>query len=544
MDIKTSQKASAIRNLQPRAPAAIYNDDSDDDESGEGSLSSDYKAQHKTTLDLIDFFKNAPPPPVPTLPPVVVDEKKKRSLLQRLKARKTSGSSVGRDSNRNGGAAVPPRKTSPISISNKFGEATLPNGKKYIMLAVDPKDKDSGALAADSTAKRLSMGVLGEDSRPKRESRLNNSNFLVTTTIQGDPNTNGINDSHKRGSVGSDKRRSIIIQAGGGEGSSFSLDSTPFLLDNFALDTEFIMPSTETNPSRQQSNVLSPTTAGHTSNVLTDNVSKQGAKINPMGEEAVSKALASRIANHKAQIANGMQIESAIEGCIAAELLKAPEVVLPRPVPRKKVRHVQIQTQYCVTRPMYSQTEPIGPLVENSEMKELGTQTSSVIPAGTAEMGTSTETEPTPSSTTKTAGTKTSKETSTSTTDTSTDTQTYPSNSPPPLTAKEREEFVRLRQQNVALRVRVASLQRDLAAETRARTRTAVAMQDTREKFEMLSAVAYKKLKEMIFQRHILEMEVRELRAQVDMQAEEKEMFNQQQQHQYQDEFMISVGLE
>ncbi|KAG0037195.1 hypothetical protein BGZ89_008276, partial [Linnemannia elongata] len=55
----------------------------------------------------------------------------------------------------------------------------------------------------------------------------------------------------------------------------------------------------------------------------------------------------------------------------------------------------------------------------------------------------------------------------------------------------------------------------------RARTRTAVAMQDTRDKFEMLSAIAYKKIKEMIFQRHVLEMEVRELRAQVDMHAAE-----------------------
>lgn len=59
-------------------------------------------------------------------------------------------------------------------------------------------------------------------------------------------------------------------------------------------------------------------------------------------------------------------------------------------------------------------------------------------------------------------------------------------------------------------------------------------MQDTREKFEMLSAMAYKKLKEMIFQRHVLEMEVRELRSQVDMQVEEKEMIHQQSQHSYQ----------
>ena len=87
--------------------------------------------------------------------------------------------------------------------------------------------------------------------------------------------------------------------------------------------------------------------------------------------------------------------------------------------------------------------------------------------------------------------------------------------------------------------MQVASLQRDLAAETRARTRTAVAMQDTRDKFELLSAMAYKKIKEMIFQRHVLEMEVRELRAQVDLQAEDgaesyQQRLYQQQLHQHQ----------
>ncbi|KAF9535896.1 hypothetical protein BGW38_010398, partial [Lunasporangiospora selenospora] len=69
------------------------------------------------------------------------------------------------------------------------------------------------------------------------------------------------------------------------------------------------------------------------------------------------------------------------------------------------------------------------------------------------------------------------------------------------------EELVLLRQNNSQLQNHVTTLQRDLAAETRARTRNAVAMQDTRDKFELLSAMAYKKLKEMIFQRHVLEME-------------------------------------
>jgi hypothetical protein len=69
-------------------------------------------------------------------------------------------------------------------------------------------------------------------------------------------------------------------------------------------------------------------------------------------------------------------------------------------------------------------------------------------------------------------------------------------------------------------------------------------MQDTRDKFEMLSAMAYKKLKEMIFQRHILEMEVRELRAQVDLHSEvsvvrEGEiLFRQEQQQQQQQQMM------
>ncbi|KAF9954161.1 hypothetical protein BGZ70_010646 [Mortierella alpina] len=82
------------------------------------------------------------------------------------------------------------------------------------------------------------------------------------------------------------------------------------------------------------------------------------------------------------------------------------------------------------------------------------------------------------------------------------------------------QELAQLRQHNTQLQSQVVTLQRDLAAETRARTRTAVAMQDTRDKFEMLSAMAYKKLKEMIFQRHVLEMEVRELRAQVDLNSD------------------------
>ncbi|KAF9332812.1 hypothetical protein BG006_004310, partial [Podila minutissima] len=87
--------------------------------------------------------------------------------------------------------------------------------------------------------------------------------------------------------------------------------------------------------------------------------------------------------------------------------------------------------------------------------------------------------------------------------------------------AELQQALLQMRQQNTQLQSRVITLERDLASEMRARTRTAVAMQDTRDKFEMLSAMAYKKLKEMIFQRHVLEMEIRELRAQVDLQGED-----------------------
>ncbi|ORY99540.1 hypothetical protein BCR41DRAFT_364060 [Lobosporangium transversale] len=98
----------------------------------------------------------------------------------------------------------------------------------------------------------------------------------------------------------------------------------------------------------------------------------------------------------------------------------------------------------------------------------------------------------------------------------------------------ESNEIVQLRQQNALLQAQLASLQRDLVAETRARMRTVIAMQDTREKFEMLSAMAYKKLKEMIFQRHVLEMKVRELRAQVDVQSSQGGMLLRHEQMQLQ----------
>ncbi|KAG0235709.1 hypothetical protein B0O80DRAFT_505122 [Mortierella sp. GBAus27b] len=528
MDTIARQKSSIIRNLQPRAAAAIYHNDSDDDESGTRVLSADYRAQHKTTMELIDFFKNAPPPaPVtPVLPPpVAVDEKKKRTLLQRLRSRKASLG--GRSSTKDvtiAPAPPLPGKTSSISSASKLGEvATLPNGKKYVMIAVDYKDEDKdagitstassvvGATIAGSS-KRLSMSNMGEDSRSKRESRMG---IQITTTFQDDTNTNGTNN---QGSLVSDKRRSIIIQAGGGEGSSFSLDNTPFLLDSFALDADYVMPSKPGDQEQSPQSEQPADTLSRRETKVKFNISDQ----HPLDEEALSKALADRIASHKAQVAKNLSSNDSI----ASDLLKAPEVIMPRTTARKKVRHVQIQTQHCVMRAMHTQTESVESLARASEVKVFGTQTSTAgSSTSTAEIGTST-----------------SKESSTSTTSTSTD-----SNSHSPLTSKEQEELVQLRQHNAALLAQVATLQHDLTAETRARTRAAVAMQDTREKFEMLSAMAYKKLKEMIFQRHVLEMEVRELRAQVDMQAEEKEMIYQQQQshqqHQYQNQQgYVTVG--
>jgi len=207
---------------------------------------------------------------------------------------------------------------------------------------------------------------------------------------------------------------------------------------------------------------------------------------------------------------------------------------------------------------MYTQTEPLDP--RDLEVKEFSTQTS------TNEMATSTELDAleTASVATSTATTlvgsmasgpftlhpppipgriTTSKvatlvatlsanannantKPSVNTAATSTDTLVSPltpvspfttSSSSSPLSPQEQEELTLLRAKNATLQAEIQSLKRDLASEMRARTRTAVAMQDTRDKFEMLSAIAYKKIKEMIFQRHVLEMEVRELRAQVDM---------------------------
>ncbi|KAF8974071.1 hypothetical protein BGZ46_009820 [Entomortierella lignicola] len=583
---------SPFRNLQPRAAAAISFNDSDDDD---GSLSADYKAQRNTTKELVDFFKNAPPPPPPpSLPPIAAEEKKKRTLLQRLRSRKSS--LTGKDFlSRSNVESSSVRGTSSSISANSRGEvATLPNGKKYIMIAVDYKSKgdevvggggdtapnafpaSTGRPLVLGSPKRLSANNPADNFVSKRASILNNNpNFQMTTRIQ----ENSSNDENKGLSVGTDKRRSIVIQAGGGEGSTFVLDNTPFLLDNFALDTDYITASigADQSQARQLPNGqfnseansgghrrIHSARSGHSQQgveygskrgtKVTFNIDGQQQQPEAMSEEALSKALADRIASHKAQIPNSISENTVIaitNDPSFQEPPKLPEILLPKPVSRKKVRHVQIQTQHCILRPMYTQTEPIESF--SQEAKEFGTQTGAEGSIdGLTDVGTNTDSDSTAVTPTKlrpslevanlvaSPGQQPStKSTSTSTTiATSTAEGISLAISTTPLTSKEQEELIQLRKQNAALQAQVASLQRDLTAEIRARTRAAVAVQDIREKSELLSSMAYKKLKEMITNRHILEMEVRELRAQVDMQTEESDLYNQHGQQGY-----ITVGL-
>ncbi|KAG0031899.1 hypothetical protein BGZ81_000329 [Podila clonocystis] len=602
-----------MRSLQPRAAAALdFNDDSDDDDGG--LLSADYKAQRRTTQDLVDFFKNAPPPP-PTLPPIVEEEKKKRTLLQRLRSKKSNSSINGSTGN----GTIPNRSSvlvsgngSNISTStaltskNKGRDeptmGTLPNGKKYIMIAVDYKDKDgagggstesgsalaSGASSLNNASRRGTSSIatgsssrrqsraLDDDAVAKRMSTLSN-HITTTTTVYDGSNANG-----------SEKRRSILLQptVPSTEGSMFGLDS---MLGNFAIDTDFMSASskpvgagsadgtngTSTARPNSKSSGSGPNSAGSNGpggEDMSRNGSKRGNKVTfnitpgqavPLDEAAVDEALSQRLAAHKAQQqANGIISKSTSPNGAnpgPRTLEDFPEITLPKPVSRKKVRHVQIQTQHCIMRPMYTQTEPMD-VVHDLEVKEWGTQTSdSASEAGTSTTGTvvaeTTSTsvgttngtkgtmttarpnskvaslvaslsQPTAATTTTQAPAMNSRGQSTGSTQTTTttsaaqttDKETDFSNATP---AELQQALLQMRQQNTQLQSRVTTLERDLASEMRARTRTAVAMQDTRDKFEMLSAMAYKKLKEMIFQRHVLEMEIRELRAQVDLQGED-----------------------
>ncbi|GJJ71233.1 hypothetical protein EMPS_03583 [Entomortierella parvispora] len=576
------RKPLALRNLQPRAAAAVnfaddFSDDDDLDEfGGHGSsyLSSDYKAQRRTTQELVDFFKSAPPPSPPRdLMPIA--EEKKKTLLQRLRSRKLSASmgAVG------GRLGLPGTNSSISGMSDTTGgssasgTATLPNGKKYVMIAVDYDGKD-GKPPKPS----------GSDSG---DSLLSNNPSIQVTSSAKDKGVSGsgvVHYAHQgtgtgRGdtaSLGGDQRRSIIIQAGGGEGSSFILDSSPFLLDNFALDADYIM--TGANPDtidgqlghRRTGSSKSGQSQGADSiggEDMRRGGSKRGNKVKfnmpgdmpsavVLDDDALTKALNDRMANHRAQLAQHPEMATGTgdsgPGGDKEEI--PPEVVLPKPVARKRVRHVQIQTQHCVMRPMYTQTEPLESMAHDLEVKEFSCQTDSDDASSTVASTATMTTNMTSSSTTARSKaahlmTKPIYITSTSTTSISTSTSTvtspttprgaeagslamYNGSSLPPTTlpANEAEELIMLRQQNATLQTQVAHLKRDLASEIRARTRTAVAMQDTRDKFEMLSAMAYKKLKEMIFQRHILEMESRELRVKVDMLTEEGDLYNPHQQ--------------
>ncbi|KAG0319010.1 hypothetical protein BGZ99_005343 [Dissophora globulifera] len=692
----TIHKAT-LRNLQPRAAALIefHESDEDDDDSisgngsngsgrrrittsgrgmgaasnasangnggggaigigiGAGGLSAEYRALRKTTEDLVDFFKNAPPPPsspatllmVPR--PLAVDEKKKRTLLQKLRSRKSNlgsmsfgGSTHSRDRDRNS-VHVPPTQgrgtVSSVSTASRGEVATLPNGKKYVMIAVDYKDSKTpsniSAIAGAASVRTpstinpaIGRPILGKDRDVgvKSESILSaNPLIQVTTAIENDKiqngnnhhsnsNSHGGNSKHvqngsQRTSFGSDNRRSPTIQAGTGEGSLSILDSAPFLLDNFSLDSEYIADQSKSRQQQHQhqhqqtqqplhNHLGSRRTSSSKSGKIQRGTSETGSKRSTrvtfniadsqenqtsMDEDTLSKALAGRIANHKAQIAKGMvpqdstsaaaaDTNATLESTTAQQQARTriSDIQLPKPVTRKKVRHVQIQTQHCIMRPMHTQTEPIESLTRETAVKEFSTQTTMTaegstasVVSGSMDVGTSTDTETTVGSlkvaslvasfsqspATRTTSTSTSSSSSTSTstitTTTSVSTATTTGSSLPdksaPLSTAEQQELLQLRQQNATLQAQVATLQRDLAAETRARTRTAVAMQDTRDKFEMLSAMAYKKLKEMIFQRHVLEMEVRELRAQVDIQTEVH-----RQEGEYDDEYEDSYGYE
>ena len=455
--------------------------------------------------------------------------------------------------------------------------------------------------------------------------------------------------SNLNGSGAGETRRSILqtntTESSSNDGSKCLLGGSSFLLENFALDTDFMGQATGVGASgggpisselKKSASNKSGAAAGGRGAGISRTGSKRGNKVKfsllggpnadggePMDETVVAEELAQRLASYKAQ-QQGKSTTTATTTTTSTSTTTTtdgsgsstsqekqqqdyPEIVLPKPVSRKKVRHVQIQTQHCVMRTMHTQTEPYENLVHDLDIKEWSSTPPSV--SGSTEVGSMTAGSTITSSsdgvpnlsgkkdasmgivasarsnskvaslvasltqstaaTTATTTTLATRSAATSPTTTSpptpfpnpTDSNSAPLKSPttptvpsafleastatePPASpttdpSNLREELALLREQNATLHSKVSSLERDLAAETRARNRTAVAMQDTRDKFEMLSAMAYKKLKEMIFQRHILEMEVRELRAQVDLSSEvsvvrEGEMmFRQEEQQQY-----------
>ncbi|KFH72354.1 hypothetical protein MVEG_02645 [Podila verticillata NRRL 6337] len=551
-------------NLQPRE-TAMNMEYNDSDEDSDGYMSSEFKAQRRSTQELVDFFNNNTPAPrpAPSLPPIFEDEKKKPTLLQRLRPKKPgqSGPSTFYPTQQQ---PLSPGSNSTLNLNPSEG-ATLPNGKKYVMIAVDYKDKDkvpssaigvrtSGTKSLELTRTTGGTQGGGEDILSARDS------IFIPRQVMAK-----IEDTRDQTS---DKRSTYRSS---GEDVLFFLDNSPFLLDNFTLDNfsldgDFVVspttadsnsdssqrhprrqtldytqyvPSTqyvprhkratsESQPVVEQVQVEQERRAPKRGNKVTFSIDTERHPSND--EDSLSKILSQRIASHKEQQAKNESMMTETDILIPEPSSPSSpsetstsssshsghnlEIVLPKSSSRKKVRHVQIQTQHCLMRPTFTQTSPADVAGQNVQAQEWGTQTTQ----GRNEMGTSTSTE----DDSKHVSPKEFKSTNVSAPiaplakwRTATE-----------LSQQEREELVQLRAKTAQLQAQVASLQRDLSTEIRSRTRAAVAMQDTRDKFEMLSAMAYKKLKEMVYQRHVLEMEVRELRAQVDIQAAEDELMH------------------
>ncbi|KAG0310557.1 hypothetical protein BGZ97_012481, partial [Linnemannia gamsii] len=465
----TSRIPPAYRNLQPRAAAGMDFNDNDSDDEENGILSADYIAQRKTTQDLVDFFRSAPPPSSMSQQPLnlspIEDEKKKKPLLQWLRPKKSgsnlnaSASSIaggstlggGMTSGRNSilvqgaGAASNISTVSGVTMGKgKNGEdittSTLPNGRKYIMIAVDYKEGDdsTGLPPQPRSAGSTNSDVLGIS---------NGSSFMTTTrlpnggtvsrrqsrvpddtlTIDGlSPGaaaakrlsilSNTLGSDRNGGGGGGEQRRSILQTNGNtadsisiSDGSKYVLGGGSFLLENFALDNDFMGQATGVSASgggpasselqRSASNKSGATApGGEESAGISRTGSKRGNKVKvsflgdpnadgvPMDETVVAEALAQRLASYKAQQQGKSTATTTTTTTTSTSTTTTtdgggsstsqdqqqdyPEIVLPKPVSRKKVRHVQIQTQHCVTRTMHTQTEPYENLVHDLDVKE------------------------------------------------------------------------------------------------------------------------------------------------------------------------------
>ncbi|KAF9204779.1 hypothetical protein BGZ49_004876 [Haplosporangium sp. Z 27] len=609
----TNKKPTVLRNLQPRAAAAInFSDNLDSDEEYGGLLSQDYKAQRKTTKDLVDFLNSGPPEPPPganmsqqvrkSNGTTGDEDKKKRTFLQKFRSKKSSPNPSNNSNISSSGSKSSSMLLNGTSsnISNVSGitmgkgkniedvtTATLPNGKKYIMIAVDYNETETGAInggsggAGSSGASNLSIAAAASRRQSKVPDESDGTFSLGTISKRASTMNSLLDDGN-----GDSGRRSTTFNSGTSEASKLEVDTGGSLMESLPLDTSSYLSQGAgiggTSGDLQQ---------GENSSIggIPRNESKCASKVTfctprvasaALDEATVSEALAQRIASHKAK-----QTQSGSSSALVSTSIQDfPEITLPRPVSRKKVRHVQIQTQHSIMRPMYTQTEPYESLVQDLSVKEWSTQTTST--ESVSEMGActsdssdvavqATTTTSPPSSVsskkdassgtmsigsadTKAAGlaasftqsaaattattttfttsrsaissptasttstsfsisttTQSSNDTTTTVTSVGIGTETMTDTGISP-----QDELAQLRQQNVLLQSQVTSLQRDLAAEMRARARATVAIQDTRIKYEMLSEKAFEKLKEMIFHRQILDKEMQELRSQVDMQSE------------------------